>query len=383
MADVFLNLGQTDSARIYLAEPERYFKEKNVDIGTYYAQTIRIGIALKEKRYAEVEQIIKEAKGYEVSDIDMKAIRNDYLNKYYAAIGNYQRAYNGLHDNLELSDSAEYLRRHMRSSDIMMRLTEDTIRLHNQLRLNEQQMQYAQSRTLFYIITALLIIIILLAVIYFIQQRKRLLQTRLDMLSQQLLNARQRISPHFIFNVLNARISEASQQESEQLVKLANLIRTNLDLTCKTFVTLSEELNFVRRFVELERTVSKIDYQFTIDTPDDPAVLEIRLPSMMIQILTENAILHGLKNLEGDKRLRIVVEDLGQEVRISVIDNGPGFDIRKYNSERARTGLNIIRSTISTVNQENKKPKMRFDIQNNHGCHSILTIAKDIKYPTT
>ena len=102
---------------------------------------------------------------------------------------------------------------------------------------------------------------------------------------------------------------------------------------------------------------------------------------MMVQILTENAILHGLKNKEGEKRLCIKVEDMGTQVRITVSDNGPGFDIRSDYGERTRTGLNIIRSTVSTLNMENGKTKIRFDIKNENGCHASLTISKDIKYP--
>ena len=380
MADVFLNLGETDSARYYISAPEQYFREHKVDVGTYYAQTIRIGIALKEKRYAEVERIIGEAKGMEVSDIDMRRIRKDYLNQYYAAIGDYQRAYQELSRSMVLADSSEFNLLNMRSADILTRLTEDTIRLHSQIRINEQEVKYVKSRTLFWMITSLLTATILLVVLFFIYQRKRYLQTRLDMLTQRLQNARQRISPHFIFNVLNSRISQADKGEREQLIKLAKLIRINLDLTRKTIVTLDEELDFVRQYVDIERQVSGLDFDLRIETPGSELLKSTRLPSMLVQILTENAILHGLKNKEGEKMLCIKVEDLGTEVRISVIDNGPGFDIRRYNSERARTGLNIIRSTVSAVNLENNKKRLRFNIYNDHGCHAVLTLSKNIKY---
>ena len=383
LADVFLNLGQTDSARIYLEEPERYFREKGVDVGIYYAQTIRMGIALREGQYGEVERIIRESEGADVADIDMRSIRKDYLNRYYAAIGDYRRAYNALASSIALTDSAEYGRQHMRSSEVMTRLTEDTIRLHHQLELNQRQMRYEKTRNLSVLTIGLLIIFFLLSVIYSSQQRKRYLLTRLDMLTQRLLNARQRVSPHFIFNVLNSRIARAGQPEGEQLGMLAHLIRTNLELTQKTLVTLDEELDFVRQYIDLGRMTYGLDFDFSIDVTGDESTHQVRMPSMMIQILTENAILHGLRNKEGDKRLRILVEDLGQTVRVSVIDNGPGFDIRTYNSEQARTGLNIIRTTISTVNQENKKSKMSFELLNDHGCHAILTLSKDIKYPTS
>ncbi len=232
-------------------------------------------------------------------------------------------------------------------------------------------------------VTALLLVVILGMLVWSMYQHKRYLQTRYDMLQLRLLNTRQRISPHFIFNMLNVHIAKLGPKEGEQLTMLAHLLRANLDLTQKTFVTLTEELEFVERYVELERQMSGMDFDFEIDAPDKQLLEETMLPSMMIQIIAENAILHGLKKKEGEKRLCIKVEDLGAEVRISVCDNGPGFDIRSDYGERTHTGLNIIRSTVSTLNMENGKTKIRFDIKNENGCRASLTIAKDIKYPQT
>ena len=383
LADVYLNLGITDSARYYIAEPETYFNKLHVDVGIYYAQTIRIGIAIKEHKYDEVKHLLQTSKVLDISDIDIKSIRNDYLREYYAAIGDYQQAYQGLKGNLAMLDSAEHLRKGMRSSDIMMRFTEDTIRLHHQIEMNRLDIEYANNRQWFILITAVLVITVLLFIIYFNLQRKRYLQTRIDMLTQRLMNARQRVSPHFIFNILNSYISKANQPESEQLQMLAHLIRTNLDLTHKTFVTLHDELDFVRQYVDLVRKSGSIDFRFSINLPPNgEAVCKVRLPSMMIQILTENAILHGIKQKEGERILTITVADQGANISITVYDNGPGFDMRRYNSTQARTGLNIIRTTISTVNQENDARKMSFDIHNDNGRHATLTIAKDTQYPS-
>jgi tetratricopeptide (TPR) repeat protein len=383
LADVFLNLHQTDSARYYLQQSEPFFIEKGIEAGIYYAQTIRIGIALEEKQYGDVQRILREETKMSIADEGMLNIRNKYMDRYYAAIGDYQRAYNAIRDNEAKEDSVEYSRTFMRSTDIMARLTEDTLRLHHELEKDRQQIKYEKTRTFNILMVAILIAAILGGLVWAQYHRKRYLQTRLDMLQLRMANARQRISPHFIFNVLNARIAKVGQKESEQLTMLAHLLRANLDLTQRTFVTLQEELDFVERYVELERQISGQDFDFTIDAPDKKILHETELPSMMIQIIAENAILHGLKKKEDEKRLCIKVEDLGSMVCISVCDNGPGFDIRCNCGERARTGLNIIRTTVSTLNMENKKTKIRFDIKNENGCRVSLTISKDIKYPKT
>lgn len=381
MADVFLNLGQTDSASLYVDEAEQYFKEQQVNVGVYYAQTIRIGIALKEKRLKDVERILQEAQGTDVADHDMKAIRHRYLNQYYAAIGDYKKAYAGLRSHIMYTDSTAYRLKNMRSEDILTRLTEDTIRLHHQLALKEKEDYHQKERQWGITTLAMTIIIILLFILWGSQEHKRRLQTSLDIMMLRLQNARQRISPHFVFNVLNSEITKSNEDVSHHLSMLAQLIRTNLDLTHNNYITLAEELDFVSQYIDIERETLNGDFDFSIEAPERAVLESIMTPSMLVQILTENALLHGLKNKEGEKKLTIRVETDDQETRISVIDNGPGFDIRQYSSHRSRTGLNIIRTTVSAVNEENKKHKMRFDIHNDNGCHAILTIPKNIKLP--
>lgn len=379
MADVFLNLGQTDSARLYVAEAERYFREQQVDVGVYYAQTIRIGIAVREERYQEVEKILREDGVHQTADPDMQAIRDDYLNTYYAAIGDYRRAYKGMRGKAATTDSAEYYRRDMQTSEIMTRLTEDTIRLHHQLAINQQEVKYARSRAELWMVVALLALIILAFVVWFNYERKRRLQSNLDMLMLRIANTRQRVSPHFVFNIINAYIANSDEEETQQLKRLAQLIRTNLDLTQKNYVTLEEELDFARQYVDIERKLIGKDFEFSINAPAKELLQQVKVPAMLVQIMVENAILHGLKDKEGQKRLLIKVDMDEALTRISVIDNGPGFDIRKMNGDRSRTGLNIIRTTVSVINKENKKEKMHFDIHNDNGCQATLTIPRNIK----
>ena len=380
MADVFLNLNKTDSARYYVKQAEDYFARNGVAAGVYYAHTIRIGIALHDKDYAEAERILQSEKELNMNqEAEMQNIRQQYLNNYYAAIGNYKRAYELLQSHQEAKDSTEYLRKKMRSEDIMLQLTEDTIHLHQLLRMKQNEAMHAKTQLELWISSALLIILLMAFALWYNHERKRKLKNSLDIINLSLSNARQRISPHFVFNVLNSRMTKSNQQETDQLMTMAKLIRENLDLTSKSYVTLGEELDFVKHYVEIERTLIGEDFIFNMKVDDESILSKVCLPSMLIQIMTENAILHGLKGKEGEKRLCIMVESEENETRISVCDNGPGFDIRHYNSERSRTGLNIIHTTLSAVNAKNPNAKIRYEIKNDNGCHSILTIPKNIK----
>ena len=379
MADVFLNLGQTDSARRYIEEAEPYFRRNGVGVGVFYAHTISIGIALREKRYAEVQRILDEEHGATCSDANINSIRNDYLSQYYSAVGDYRKAFAILKDNTLWRDSTEHNLSYMQSAEIMNRLTEDTIRLHHQIAMNQQEIRYARNTSMLWMVLLLLMLAVLFFVLWLSRERKRRLQTQLDMVTLRLANARQRISPHFVFNVLNSRIVKTESKDAEELMLMARLIRSNLDLSSRSNISLAEELDFVRQYVEIERRLIGEDFEFVLDVPEQRVLESIQVPSMLVQILTENAILHGLKNQPGHKRLVVAAACDASGTTISVIDNGPGFDIRRYNSERSRTGLNIIRTTIASINQKNKHAKMRFDISNDHGCHATITIPRDIR----
>lgn len=108
------------------------------------------------------------------------------------------------------------------------------------------------------------------------------------------------------------------------------------------------------------------------------------MPSMFVQILAENAIVHGLKGKQGAKSLDIKVSRNGRCTIITVTDNGPGFNAGR--AMRKGTGLGIISQTIAVVNERNSQ-KMRFNISNVvdadgsvKGCRSTLRVPDNMKF---
>ena len=388
LADVYLNLGKTDSAEVYLNQVEPYFKKLNIDAGIYYANTIRIGIAITRRQYNKVEEILKKEKHIELTEQIMKNIRSRYMDIYYKHIGNYRMAYENLNRNISENNAAEHNRINMRASEIMMHFTEDTLKLRQQLTIKENKVIRDKAQVTTWAsagITLILLLVIALGAIY---SRKRRLQNHIDIIMLRLGNARQRISPHFVFNVLNTKIGSANKEEADVLLKLTKLIRANLDMTGRTYVTLREELDFVNRYVAIERTFVGDDFEFIENIQDENALNETQVPAMFIQILVENAIKHGLKCIDGHKILTINVNNTQDSTEIDVIDNGPGFDIRRSEGRSTGVGLNVIRRTLAIINQQNKKSnKMIFNIKNIEsedgtimGCKSSLRIPKTIKF---
>lgn len=385
LADVYLNLNQTDSAQHYLDEVEPFFRKNGDPAGIYYCNTIRIGIATKRGDFNEVRRVANDDKADEKDvQYSMVNIRNRYMRQFYEHTNNYRMAYETLKRDQSYTDSLEHNRSNMRSAEIMARFRADTLQLHHDLALEHKnaEIQRAHTMTTGAILTA--VVLVLLLIMWYMHTRKKQLQNQVNIMNLKLNNVRNRISPHFMFNVLNNKIVNSGEKEASELMELARLIRTNLDMSSQPYMMLDKELEFVQQYIRVERYLLGDDFKFNIDVADNANIAKVKIPSMFLQILTENAIVHGLKGMEGEKRLRITIARENNLTIISVEDNGPGFNARR--ALKKGTGLGIISQTIAVTNERNKQ-KMRFEISNREdsnnqiiGCKATLKIPDCITF---
>lgn len=378
-ADVYLNLNNLDKAKEYLHLAEPVFKKNAINIGIYYANTIKIGILLKEKKYAEIKEILDNEHADENSmEFMLQKIRNTYLRDYYVATGNPAAALaNKIYED-EKNDSVAKSNSYMRASEVIQRFSEDTLALHHDIEMAEKERKASEAKTTITILTASILILTLIFILWWMYTRKKQVSAQMERFILRLENTRNRISPHFIFNVLNNRIYTAGQKEKDELMSLAKLIRKSLDISRDTFISLNEELDFVKNYIEVQSYILRPDFKFTLNI--QPGIENIIIPSMSIQILAENAIKHGLKGLERQQNLTITVIKENDITTITVEDNGRGFDSTKGSGNGL--GMNIIRQTIAAVNKRSKKAKMDMDVHNikdNEGNVSGCRIAITIK----
>lgn len=364
MADVHLNLNQTAEATQCLDEAEAFFRRIDDKTGLYYAHTIRMGLALKEGNVTEVKRILDE-EHIDEADIEFQLtnIRQRYLREYFVKKGDYRRAYDNLSRSIVRNDSLKHNLENMRAADIMTRYTQDTLVLHNQIAMQEKDADIRKAHWGLFVGVLLASILALFTLFMFTWSHKRRLQMQMELMNLKLMSARSRISPHFIFNVLNNRISKTDKRDADELMSLVKLIRTNLDLSDKSFISLKDELDFVRYYISVEQHCIDGGIELCVDAPADEVLERIMIPSMFIQILVENSIKHGLKGRKGDKRLCITVSVGEEDCKIKVEDNGTGFDIRHSDPNSTGMGLRIIRSMIDLINRESKR-KVSLTISN-------------------
>lgn len=382
LADVYLNLGDVVRSEKCLEEIEPWFAKNGNDVAIYYVNSIRIGQAVKRGNMAKVKDILQHEKKLDNMEFNLRQIRNRYLRKYYESIGDYRGAYENLRSDAQMDDSLAHNRLNMRASEIMNRFAQDTIRLHHRQEMEHKNAVVQSANTITVAAVLLVVVIILMFALLFMRSRKQYAQDKMRIMQLRLASVRNRISPHFVFNVLNGKILKSNEQDANELLDLTKLIRANLDLSCRLDVTLREELDFVKRYVHVEKQMVGDDFEFRIDLAKAVDIDSVRIPSMFVQILVENAFVHGLKGWDGHKSIHIKIDKKEKATSITVKDNGPGFDIRSVGKKR--TGLSVITQTIAIVNERNKS-KMTFSLNNeqecgkNIGCVATIVIPDKIK----
>lgn len=137
------------------------------------------------------------------------------------------------------------------------------------------------------------------------------------------------INPHFLFNTLNsisATLKRAPDQAREMIAKLAGLMRYALDSADRDLVSLREEVDFVRQYLDLEghRFSDRLEAHVEIDAPED--TLETPVPPMVLQPLVENALKHGIAPSEAGGTVTVRVMTTNDHLRVSVEDTGVGAE---------------------------------------------------------
>lgn len=142
------------------------------------------------------------------------------------------------------------------------------------------------------------------------------------------LNAlRQQLHPHFLFNTLNTIAVLVRERRNDEAVGLiarfSALLRMSLEGARAHEVTLRQELDFLERYVEIQR--ARFADRLTVRTAVSPDALDARVPNLLLQPIVENAILHGIAPKNAPGTVEVSGEIREGRLHLQVRDDGAGF----------------------------------------------------------
>lgn len=206
---------------------------------------------------------------------------------------------------------------------------------------------------------ALLGIITYLRIKYIRKQEKNKTEVNKKLAEFELKALQAQMNPHFLFNCLNTIkyfiTTNNPNAANKYLTKFSKLLRMFLDHSTTNTVTLEEEINLLRLYIELEQMRFDEGFNFHLQVDDSIDYKNTEIPSTLFQPFVENAINHGLLNLNRKGNLTLIFEQGNEVIRGIVDDDGIGrSNSSKLKQKMAVThisrGTQLIDERIKTLN---------------------------------
>ena len=216
------------------------------------------------------------------------------------------------------------------------------------------------------------IVVIVLFIIMVIKYREKKIreQNRFLVLEQKLL--RSQMNPHFIFNSLSSIQSFIFENNpivaGSYLSRFAELIRSILYNSREEFISLEKEVKTLQNYLDLQqlRYNNKFEFELYVDPEID--IENTSIPPMLAQPFIENAIEHGLKNLEKKGQLYVQFVQKNEFIKLIVKDNGIGIEAaQKHKDEKRKNHVSlatiITKERIEILNKNLKRNKYGMQIK--------------------
>lgn len=192
------------------------------------------------------------------------------------------------------------------------------------------------------------LLIMFLVYAYSYYQRYRQGELRASQLEAQLSQAqlqalKMQLHPHFLFNTLHsisALLHRDTESARKMITRLGDFLRLTLENSGTQEVTLKQEIEFLRCYLEIERI--RFQDRLTTHVFVDPDALDARVPNLILQPIVENAIRHGIAPRSTPGEIEIRAKQEAGFLRIRIRDNGPGLPMNRTVDSLFKKGLGLM-----------------------------------------
>lgn len=396
LGEVYLLLHQTDSAQYYLDKAGTFFLTPGADPSTtFYMNGLYASLALQKNDLTGAERLLSAP--FDPAELNPTYVylHEQRLAEYYEKKGDYHKAYL-YHKRVDMyNDSLRNVTTLNNIAEIDSRYRQDTTLLKRDILIVKSEAEILQFRNISVLLAGILIIVVMAVFalsMYLRRKREQRYAKQLATITKlRMESVRNRISPHYIFNVLNVVMPALRRYDelSRPLQLLIQSIRNNLLVSDRMTVTLNEEIEFVKNYLELKKSIN----------PQFPAVqwrmgesvgMNTEIPSMIMQIPVENAVKYAFDSECDPEENRISIDITQNDKTLDIIieDNGIGFNPGRFvdKAQGTGTGLKVLFRTLDILNAKNTQ-KIHFTIENKetisaelHGTRISIIVPLNYNY---
>ena len=181
------------------------------------------------------------------------------------------------------------------------------------------------------------------------KQKMQVVSLENQLHKSQLEALRSQLNPHFLFNslhTLNTLIGYDDAKARSMVIKITGLLRKMLSLMGKHSIPFEEELAYFKNYLEIEQ--ERFNDRLAVKLEIDEATLQVRVPTLMLQPLIENAFKHGISHVEGNGHIKLVAKIERDELHLVLSNTIPGHDISASVSS-TKVGLHNLRSRLDQM----------------------------------
>lgn len=197
----------------------------------------------------------------------------------------------------------------------------------------------------------------------YVKTRKRLEQKILEnqnikhlRTQAQLMALQSKINPHFLFNTLNTMLSlvyKSPEKVETMILNLSDIYRKVLQLPENESITLKEETDLIREYLEIEKIRMGERLGFNIFL--EPELETVKIPPLLIEPIVENAVIHGISTKPQGGTVDIEIKRKKNKIAIQIVDNGTGFE---KHPAKTGFGLQSIRERLQLIYKDRADFKM-------------------------
>lgn len=185
------------------------------------------------------------------------------------------------------------------------------------------------------------------------------------------------INPHFLYNTLETIVWMAEFKDTEKVISitqaLANFFRISLSQG-KEKILLKEEVKHIEEYLYIQKQRYEDKLNYTIDI--DSELENIEVPKIILQPIVENAIYHGIKNINGNGELKIYTRDFEEYFEIVIEDNGIGFAESKKQEKLKIGGVGLKNVDKRLKFYYGEKYGVKIDESVEKGARVVISIPK-------